>query len=82
MLDSVGRLQIFERRTMRVTVSLTPREHGELRALATSARVSLSWMIRQAVAEFLERQKGEVSQLPLNLGTSRRRRDSEEGEQR
>jgi hypothetical protein len=62
---------------VRVTVSLTLSEHGELRALAARARVSLAWMIRQAVAEFLERERGDVGQLPLDLRRSRRRRNSE-----
>lgn len=58
---------------VRVTVSLTPGEHAALCALATRARVSLSWMIRQAITEFLERQRDEVGQLPLHLRRSQRR---------
>ena len=57
----------------RVTISLTPSEHAELRALATRARVSLSWMVRQAITEFLQRQKREVGQLPLDLPRPQRR---------
>jgi hypothetical protein len=62
---------------VRITVSLTPAEHAELRAVAGRARVSLSWMVRQAVTEFLERQRDEAEQLPLHLRRSRRTLRSE-----
>jgi hypothetical protein len=39
---------------VRVTASLTLGEHAERRALATRGQVSLMWMIRQAIAEFLD----------------------------
>ncbi len=50
----------------RVTVSLTLSEHGELRAVAARARVTLPWMIRQTVAEFHELERGDVGQLLLD----------------
>lgn len=57
------------RSAQRITVSLSPRDHTELAALAERCDVSLSWVARQAISEFLERHaKGEL-QLPLNLDT-------------
>ena len=53
----------------RITVSLPEKEHAALTALARQHDVSLSWLTRKAVTEFL-RQKGEgdsrlATSLPL-----------------
>jgi len=44
--------------TTRITVSLPEKEHAALAALAKRYDVSLSWLTRKAVIEFL-RQQGE-----------------------
>lgn len=55
----------------RITVSLDARDHSRLSALATRLDVSLSWLTRHAVADFLERQeRGDDLQLPLPLSPS------------
>ena len=56
----------------RVTINMEDREYAELSALSDKHRVSLAWLGRQAVIEFLERRESEDLQLPLNLSSERR----------
>ena len=56
----------------RVTINLEDREYAELSALSDKRRVSLAWLGRQAIIEFLERRESEDLQLPLNLSSERR----------
>ena len=56
----------------RVTINLEDREYAELSALSDKHRVSLAWLGRQAIIEFLERRESEDLQLPLNLSSERR----------
>ena len=58
----------------RVTINLEDREYAELSALSDKHRVSLAWLGRQAIIEFLERRESEDLQLPLNLSSERRPR--------
>lgn len=51
----------------RVTVSLTERDHTELSALGERLDVSLSWLIRKAVTEYLMNHRPDEMQLPLPL---------------
>ncbi|WP_127318419.1 ribbon-helix-helix domain-containing protein [Ensifer sp. SL37] len=51
----------------RITVSLPQHDHLALSALAERCDVSLSWLTRQAIAEFLANHGKEDLQLPLNL---------------
>ena len=60
----------------RVTVNLEDREYRELSALSDKHRVSLAWLGREAIIEFLERCKAEELQLPLNISSERRRAGS------
>ena len=55
----------------RVTVNLEDREYNELSALSDRHRVSLAWLGREAIIEFLERNEKEELQLPLNLSSER-----------
>ena len=55
----------------RISISLPEREYGELRALADKHHISLSWLGRQAVAEFLERYQDRELQLPLTFPPAR-----------
>jgi hypothetical protein len=57
----------------RVTVSVDERDYDQLSTLAEEHRVSLAWLVRYAVADFLERYRQDQLQLPLEL-TSRRQR--------
>ena len=49
----------------RISVGLSEEEYMELSALAEKHRISLAWLGRQAIAEFLERYRGQSLQLPL-----------------
>ena len=60
----------------RVTVNLEDCEYLELAALSDKHRVSLAWLGREAIIEFLERTDKEEVQLPLNLSSGRDRSDS------
>ena len=55
------------KRAQRITVSFNDEEYSGLMAHAEQEDHSLSWVVRKAVREFLDR-AGEVqSQLPLRL---------------
>jgi hypothetical protein len=43
------------RKTTRLTVSLDDQAHATLAALAVRQDVSLAWMVRRAINEFIER---------------------------
>lgn len=60
------------KKSTRITVSLADGEHAELTALAEKYDVSLSWLTRQAVVEFLKMQGRGDSQLPLELPIQKR----------
>ncbi|WP_417519891.1 ribbon-helix-helix protein, CopG family [Minwuia sp.] len=59
------------KKAQRITVSLHASEHASLCALAERYDVSLSWLTRQAITEFLERYENGEFQLPLQLGSGR-----------
>jgi hypothetical protein len=59
----------------RVTVSVDERDYEQLALLADEHRVSLAWLVRYAVADFLERYRQDQLELPLELkGGGRQRR--------
>lgn len=49
---------------MRLSVTLQDSEHGALADMARRNRVSIAWLVREAVREFLVRHGGQ-QQLPL-----------------
>lgn len=49
----------------RIAASLTDAEFGELAAMADKYDVSLSWLGRKAILEFIERYHSEQLRLPL-----------------
>lgn len=55
----------------RISISLPEQEYRELSALAEKHRISLAWLGRQAVAEFLERYQDRELQLPLTMPSQR-----------
>lgn len=57
----------------RVTINIDDREFRQLAALSDKHRVSLAWLGRQAIIEFLERHEDEELQLPLSLSSERHR---------
>lgn len=56
-----------KQRLQRVSVGLSDGEYTELQALSEKHRVSLAWLGRQAITEFLERYRNQELQLPLIL---------------
>lgn len=54
----------------RISVSLSRQEYQELSALAEKHRISLAWLGRQAVTEFLDRYRDRELQLPLFVPSS------------
>ena len=55
----------------RFSVALDEHEHAELAAMAEKHRVSMAWLVRHAVTEFLDRYRSEDLQLPLRLTATR-----------
>ena len=54
------------KKTTRLTVSLDDADYAAVNAMASSSDVSLSWVIRQAIHEFV-RNHGAQPELPLTL---------------
>lgn len=61
------RMVARSKKSTRITVSLADQEHAELTALAERYDVSLSWLTRQAIVEFLEMRSKGSDQLPFEL---------------
>lgn len=57
----------------RVSVGLSDKEYAELQAMSEKHRVSLAWLGRQAITEFLERYRNQELQLPLTLERGERK---------
>lgn len=51
----------------RITVSLSEQDHATLSELAGRHDVSISWLTRQALFEFLDKHKDTQTQLPLQI---------------
>ncbi len=60
----------------RFSVALDNHEYDELATMAKRHRVSMAWLVRNAVGEFLGRYRHEDRQLPLLLTT----RGSDQGD--
>ncbi|GAB4142616.1 MAG: hypothetical protein Tsb0016_11110 [Sphingomonadales bacterium] len=57
-----------DKKGQRITVSLSESDYAMLSALAERHDVSLSWIARKAITDFLERYQNDELQLPLGLG--------------
>lgn len=55
----------------RLSISLPEQEYKELLVLAEKHHISLAWLGRQAIVEFLERYQGRELQLPLTMPDAR-----------
>jgi len=58
-------------KTQRISVGLSISEHEALRQIADAHRVSLAWIGRQAIAEFLVRYEASDSKALLALGEAK-----------
>lgn len=57
---------------VRFTVSLDPKLYAKLVRIAESSDLSLSWAVRRAVAEFVERQdEAKQAELPFSQSASK-----------
>jgi predicted transcriptional regulator len=54
-------------KTPRLSVSLSASEIFEVQKLADRSNVSCSWVVRQAVLEYLERYSSSQPSLPLQI---------------
>ena len=54
----------------RFSVALDNQEYAALAVVAEKHRISMAWLVRQAVVDFLERYRNEETQLPLFLTTT------------
>ena len=63
----------MSRNSRRVTLTLDPEDYRSFERIARESDVSVSWLIRQAMREFLDRY-GEQGQPDLGLQIIRRRR--------
>lgn len=56
------------RKETRITVSLEAVDHRDLEEIARKSDVSIAWVIRRAIGEFLTEHRGKgFGQLPLKL---------------
>ena len=51
----------------RFSVALDEHEYAELAVMPEKHRVSMAWLVRHALTEFLDRYRSEDLQLPLRL---------------
>ena len=56
----------------RLSISLEPRNHAALESLAAAHDVSVAWLARRAISEFIERQEQGQQELPLLRSGSER----------
>ena len=59
-------------KTVRTTFSLPSDQHEKLQALAEANDLSVAWVVRQAVGEFLDRVKAGKRLNPLNTPTTQK----------
>ena len=51
----------------RFSVALDEQDYTELLEMANKHQISMAWIVRQAVTDFLGRYRSETAQLPLQL---------------
>lgn len=56
----------------RISVNLSEAEYKSLNSIANRYRVSMAWLGRHAILDFIERYRTEELQLPLDLSKNRR----------
>lgn len=56
----------------RISVGLSEQELADLQRLSERHRVSMAWLGRQAIIEFLDHHANEERQLPLSLPSDKR----------
>lgn len=62
------------RAPVRLSVGVDPASHAKLSQLADRHDVSLAWVVRKAIADFIERQEtNDQAELPLQRGSGSER---------
>lgn len=56
------------RRSVRTSVILSEGLYARLNEIATKSDVSVAWVIRQAVHQFVERTENDQMPLPIRIG--------------
>lgn len=56
----------------RISISLADDEYAELSDAAENSRVSMAWLARQALIEFLDRQRKKRGPAPVPMQTLQR----------
>ncbi len=64
-------------KTVRTTVSLSSEQHEKLQALAEANGLSIAWVVRQAVGEFLDRLEAETPFRPISAASGKREEDQQ-----
>ena len=67
MRDMKASAPRVSRKGPRITVSLSEQNHAELTGLAERHDVSISWLTRQALVEFIDKHKNTQTQLPFHI---------------
>ncbi len=57
-------------KAVRTTVSLPSDQHEKLQTLAEANGLSIAWIVRQAVSEFLEKVESEERFNPINVANN------------
>ena len=65
----VNKILATVQKSSRVTVSLTEKDHQRLTQIAAHLDISISWVIRQSISEYLDRNRPEEPELPLTKPT-------------
>jgi hypothetical protein len=56
----------------RISISLADHEYTEVSDVAANSRVSMAWLARQALIEFLERQREQRAATPIPVQSLQR----------
>ncbi len=69
--NSMNRIPGRKSKPQRLSVTVTDSEQAKLQELAVRHHVSMAWLGRQAIIEFLDKYHSENRQLPLPLRESK-----------
>ncbi len=58
---------VGNKKSHRLTVSITDDDYAELCALGKKNDVSLAWLTRQAISDFIEKHRVDERQMPLQF---------------
>lgn len=56
-------------KSVRITVSIPEQQHEQIQVLAEKNSLSVAWLVRQAVSDFLEKTENQQDFSPLKKNT-------------